>query len=88
MRLSTTAQLAILAAALLVAPACDDDASPTGPTSVGGSPATGTGTVRGTERLAWGQVGDTSGLRFRAYVDNKPVDLPSATCNSARPEAE
>jgi hypothetical protein len=44
--------------------------------------------VRGTERLAWGQVGDTSGLRFRAYVDNKPVDLPSATCNSARPEAE
>ena len=93
MRLSSTAQLAILAAALLVVPGCEDDDDPsvTGPSPIAGGGSSGAGgaaTVRGTERLAWGQLGDTSGLRFRAYIDNRAVDLPSATCNSAKPEAE
>jgi hypothetical protein len=84
LRSSSTAQLAALAVVLLVASGCeDDDASPTGPTPVATSPAPGAGAneVGGTERLGWSVSGDTSRLRFRAYVDGAAVDLPSATCN-------
>ena len=51
------------------------------------SPVPGAITVRGTERLAWTQAGDASALRFRAYVDNSPVALDAASCDSAAPEA-
>ena len=93
MRRPCSVELALLATALLViVPGCkDDDSSPTGPTSVAGqNPVPGdTGTpVQGSERLAWNQTGDTSQLRFRAYVDSKPFDLASATCNGATPVAE
>jgi len=72
---------------LLPIPGCKDDDSPTAPTPVGGS-ANGAAQVRGTERLAWNQNGDVSKLRFRAYVDAKPVDLPGATCSTAGGEAD
>ena len=91
MRLSSKAQLALLAAVCLIVPGCeDDDASPTGPTPVtgGATGSAGATEVRGTERLVWNQVGDTSRLRFRAYVNGRAVDLPSATCDGATPEAE
>jgi len=60
-------------------------------TSCGGSPepspAPGAITVRGTERLGWNQVGEVAYLRFRAYVDDRPVDLGAATCDGSTPEA-
>src|SRR5687768_511062 len=84
MRLSATVQLALLAAALLAATGCEDDDSPTGPTPVTGDAAPSSGT----SRLVWGQIGDTSKLRFRAYINNRAVELTSAACNSAKPEAE
>ena len=90
-RLPSTVQLAFLAAVCLAVPACeDDDASPTGPTPVtgGSTGSAGATEVRGTERLVWNQAGDTSRLRFRAYVNGRAVDLPSATCDGATPEAE
>jgi len=63
----------------VVASGCKDDASPTAPT-----PGTAGATqVRGTERLAWDQIGDVARLKFRAYVDDKAVDLPGATCTSS-----
>lgn len=43
--------------------------------------------VTGTERLAWSQSGDASGLRFRAYVDGNAVGLDTARCDGAA-EAE
>jgi glucose/arabinose dehydrogenase len=44
--------------------------------------------VRGTERLGWSQPGDVSKLKFRAYVDNRPVDLTGVTCSNSGGEAE
>ena len=66
----------------LAAAGCEDDDSPTGPTPVAGdtTPVAGATQVRGTEHIAWLQVGDTSRLHFRAYVNNRAVDLPAATC--------
>jgi hypothetical protein len=65
-------------------PACGgDSSSPTGPS--GASDAT---PVRGTERMAWSQVGDASRLRFRAYVDDRAVDLPAATCRASATQAD
>jgi glucose/arabinose dehydrogenase len=86
MRRRSSVQLAFVVSVCLAAPGCeDDDASPTGPSPVvGNAPSdsvSGAQQVRGTERLAWSQAGDTSRLRFRAYVDGRPVDLPSATCS-------
>ncbi len=37
--------------------------------------------MRGDERLAWSQSGNTAQLRFRAYLDNRPVELSSTTCS-------
>ena len=37
--------------------------------------------MRGDERLAWTQAGNTSQLRFRAYLDNRPVELSSTICS-------
>ena len=91
MRLSSKAQLALLAAVCLIVPGCEDDDAPTGPTPVtgGATPvASGATQVRGTERLAWSQNGDTSRLLFRAYVDNRLVELASVTCDSGSPTAE
>jgi len=61
----------------------------TGNTGTGGNTGNG-GTVaaQSSERLAWNQTGDTSQLRFRAYIDSNPFDLPDATCNGATPSAE
>ncbi len=44
------------------------------------TPEPGAIVVTGTERLAWDQPGDTSGLLFRAHIDGTPVELNSATC--------
>jgi glucose/arabinose dehydrogenase len=65
--------------ALVVAAGCSGS-SPAAPT-----PTDGSSTVRGTEHLAWAQEGYGSWLQFRAYVDDKPVDLPSASCDSKEP---
>lgn len=35
--------------------------------------------------MAWTQEGDPSRFRFRAYVDDRPVELVSATCDRATP---
>jgi len=51
------------------------------------SPGPGVITVNGSERLGWAQSGDVAGLRFRAYVDGRAVDLASAACDGATPEA-
>lgn len=74
---------------LLTASACKDDNSPTAP-STGSDTSTdgGTAQVRGTERLGWSQTGDVSKLKFRAYVDNRPVDLTGVTCSNSGGEAE
>ena len=68
-----------LAAVLMLATACGGSSEP--------SPDPGVITVRGTERLGWNQVGDVAAIRFRAYVDDRPVDLDAAACDSATPEA-
>jgi hypothetical protein len=78
---------------LLVAAGCEDDDSPTAPSAPtagsGDTGATGSGQqVRGTERLAWSQLGDVSRLKFRAYVDGRAFDLPAATCSASGGEAE
>ena len=67
------------AAVLMLATACGGSPEP--------SPAAGVITVRGTERLGWNQVGEVAALRFRAYVDDRPVDLDTATCDGSTPEA-
>jgi len=64
---------------LMLATACGGSPEP--------SPDPGVITVRGTERLAWSQVGEVAALRFRAYVDDSPVDLDTATCDGSTPEA-
>jgi hypothetical protein len=67
---------------------CEDKPATPSPTAPPTSPAPttpGATPVRGTERLVWTQAGDVSQLRFRAYVDNNPVDLPAATCDRATP---
>jgi hypothetical protein len=38
--------------------------------------------------MAWAQVGDVSRLRFRAYVDDKAVDLPGATCTGSATQSD
>jgi glucose/arabinose dehydrogenase len=68
------------AASLAFASACSDASSPSDPTPVDGATP-----VRGTEHLAWSQAGDVSKLRFRLYVDDRPVELGSATCDAAQP---
>src|SRR5689334_19724026 len=65
----------------LVAAGCKDDDSPTSPSTGTGGSTGGTQQVRGTERLGWNQIGDVSKLKFRVYVDNKPVDLSGVTCS-------
>jgi len=84
-------QLVFVAIVCLAAPGCeDDDVSPTGPSPVAGEPTPGTGAggavtggtqVRGDEWLSWSQAGNTSQLRYRAYLDNKPVELSKTTCS-------
>lgn len=51
------------------------------------SPGPGVITVNGSERLWWNQAGDVAGLRFRAYVDDRGVDLPTAACDGIAPVA-
>jgi hypothetical protein len=66
--------------------------SPGTGTTPGAGPGPGTGTtpdpvatrITGSERLVWTQPGDASNLRFRAYVDENPVDLGSVSCASSR----
>jgi hypothetical protein len=43
--------------------------------------------VQGTERLGWSQSGNVSGLTFRAYVDDTPVTLMAATCDTSMSDA-
>jgi hypothetical protein len=89
---SRTAELAVLAATLfLLVPGCKDDSSPTGPTPVANNGTTavdGAIQVRGTERIVWNQNGDFARLRFRAYVDDRRVELEASTCKAGNPEAE
>ena len=79
---SGVALVALLGAALMVAPGCG---GPSSPSPV--EPAPGATPVRGTERLAWSQAGDVSGLRFRAYVDDRPIALDAASCDRSSPAA-
>ncbi len=72
--------IALAVAALLVGAGCD-------PPPVGPSPVPGATPVRGTERLAWTQAGDVASLRFRAYVDDRPLALDAAACDRSAPEA-
>jgi len=92
MRLPCIRRLALLALPLLATSGCKDDESPTAPTADAGAASATSGSgaaqVRGTERLGWNQIGDVSKLRFRAYVDNRPVDLTGATCSSSGEQAE
>lgn len=80
--------LAGLGAALLVTASCTN--APPAPSSgaPGGAHDAGVIAVRGTERLAWSQAGDVTALRFRAYVDDVPILLSAAVCDSSTPEAE
>ena len=89
-RLRFIVQLICVVIVCLAAPGCeDDDASPTGPSPIAGDPGAGAGAVagsggmqvRGDEWLAWSQAGNTSQLRFRAYLDNRPVELSKTTCS-------
>jgi hypothetical protein len=77
-----------LGAALLATASCTN--APPAPSSGApdGAPGTDVIAVRGTERLAWSQAGDVTTLRFRAYVDDVPVLLDGAVCDSSTPEAE
>jgi len=88
--LSDYGQAALLMAAVLLIDSCGGGGkspSPPGPPVSGVVPQPGATRVTGTERLAWTQAGDASGLRFRAYVDGAPVDLDSATCTGS-PDSE
>lgn len=37
--------------------------------------------------MAWSQAGDITGLSFRAYVDDGPVALTAAACDTSTPDA-
>lgn len=79
---------AALAVAALVLSSCGGGSSPSpGGPSADAPLVPGATPVSGSERLAWSQAGDVSGLRFLAYVDGSPVALDTATCSGA-PEAE
>ena len=80
--------LAVLVLPLLLgASGCEDDDSPTAPTANPGG-ASGAPQVGDAARLGWSQTGDVSKLRFRAYVDGTPVDLPGARCSTSGAEAD
>jgi len=81
-------QAALLVAATLLLGSCGgggkSPSSPgAGPPVSGVAPQPGAIRVTGTERLAWTQAGDASDLRFRAYVDDAPVDVDSAMCTAS-----
>ena len=86
MAVHRTAPLIVSLVAMMAALGCDDSSSPSSP--AGPSPvASGAAPVRGAERLAWSQGGDVSRLRFRVYVDDRPVDLVAVTCDGSTPQA-
>jgi hypothetical protein len=66
----------------LVHAGCGGSSPAPGPTPVPGATI-----VRGTEHLAWSQSGDLTGLTFRAYIDDGPVALTAATCDTSTPDA-
>ena len=76
-------------AAVIVMSGCGGSSpSPDRPSSDPPSTIPGATTVYGTERLAWLQPGHVSGMQFRAYVDNTPVELNAAACNGTIPDSE
>ena len=87
MQIGDAARLVVLLVAIWASSGCND--SPTSP-SPGDAPSPGQtvpdgSLVRGSERLAWNQAGNVSRMRFRAYIDDQAVELPSATCNGSNP---
>lgn len=76
------------AALLVVLSSCGGSSPSPGGSSPAPSPVPGAVTVSGTERLAWSQPGDRSGLQFVAYVNDRPVALAGAVCDAAIPEAQ
>ncbi len=76
------------AVAALLLSSCGGGSSPSpGGPSADAPLVPGATPVTGSERLAWSQAGDVSGLRFLAYVNGSAVSLDTATCGGA-PEAE
>ena len=71
---------AAAAALMLAAAGCGGDSKEP-------SPGPGVITVSGSERLWWNQAGDVAGMRFRAYVDDRAVDLTAAACDGTAPAA-
>jgi glucose/arabinose dehydrogenase len=80
---------ALTAAAVLVLSSCGGGSSPSpgGPSVGAPAPVPGATMVNGSERLAWNQTGEVSGMQFLAYVDGSPVTLGTAACAGA-PDAE
>ena len=77
---ATRVTLALMAA--MVLSSCGGGgSSPRPPVADLPPPPPGVTRVTGTERLAWDQDGDLTGLTFRGYVNGNPVDLGSGACD-------
>ena len=78
-------KLAGVAALALAVSSCGGGSRPSPPPPSTGGPSTPPGVTRvtGSERIAWNQGGDLTGLRFLAFVDDNSVALDQAACNAS-----
>jgi hypothetical protein len=74
-------RVALALTAAMVLSSCGGGGSSPRPPVADPAPPPGVTRVTGTERLAWDQEGDLTGLTFRAYVNESPVGLGTGACD-------